>query len=241
MRLSGAWDEQIFTCKPAVEPGREPEAGSKGWFCPWCKAESGSPCPALAQAHGGWVLGDPATLQEHLWTPSGPSKQPPAHSASQAGCSGDGDKQLQHLQPVGREGHEPVCPRGTQRWLDPGEHGWRVLAGEAGRCSKMRRFSLLLPKSLLLSSSPQSAAMGWQARSCSLPALPLGCALSQVRTRTRVLLPRQGATVVCIAQAQLLVQTLVQVPPLSCRGSPRCPRAARVSPRPRACLSSTAP
>lgn len=50
MRLSGAWDEQIFTCKPALEPGGEPQAGSEGWLCPWCKAESGSPRPALAQA-----------------------------------------------------------------------------------------------------------------------------------------------------------------------------------------------
>lgn len=100
VRLSRAWDEQIFTCKPALEPGREPQARSGGWFCPWCEAELGSPCPALAQAVGlplvtHWVLGDPATLHEQLWTPSGPSEHPPAHSASQTGRAGDGDEQLQ--------------------------------------------------------------------------------------------------------------------------------------------------
>lgn len=52
MRLSRAWDEQIFSCKPALVPGREPQAGPVGWFCPWCKAESGSPCPELAQVLG---------------------------------------------------------------------------------------------------------------------------------------------------------------------------------------------
>lgn len=171
MRLSGAWDEQIFTCKPALEPGREPQAGSEGWLCPQCKAESVSPCPALTQAvdlrlvtHGGPVLGDPATLHEQLWTPSGPSKHPPAYSASQTGCAGDGDKQLQHVQPVGRGGHELACPLGTRRWPMPGGHGWRVVAGEAelcpGRCSKMRRSHLLLPKSLLLPSSPGKRCCG---------------------------------------------------------------------------------
>lgn len=64
--------EQIFTCKPALEPGREPEAGSKGWLCPWCKAESGSPCPALAQAHGGWSL----VTQPHFMSSSGPHQAP---------------------------------------------------------------------------------------------------------------------------------------------------------------------
>lgn len=140
-------------------------------MCPQCKAESVSPCPALAQAvdlhlvtHGGPVLGDPATLHEQFWTPSGPSKHPPAYSASQTGCAGDGDKQLQHVQPVGRGGHELACPLGTRRWPVPGGHGWRVVTGEAelcpGRCSKMRRSHLLLPKSLLLPSSPDKRMAG---------------------------------------------------------------------------------
>lgn len=105
----------------------------------------------------------------------------------------------------------------------------------------MRRFPLLLLKSVLLSSSPESAAVGWQAAilqpGCSAP----GLCLSQVRTRICVQLPRQGDTVVCITQAQLLVQTLVQVPPPSCRGSPRCPRAARVSPHPEPIAHSQLP
>lgn len=90
--------------------------------------EMDCPSPALAQGvdlhlvtHGGWVLGDAATLCEQLWTPSGPSNHSPAHSASQTGCSGDGDAQLQRMQPVGREGHQPVCPQGSQRQLVPGE------------------------------------------------------------------------------------------------------------------------
>lgn len=136
-------------------------------MCPQCKAESGSPCSALAQAvdlhlvtHGGWVLGDPATLHEQLWTPSGPSKHLPAYSAS----AGDGDKQLQHVQPVGRERQKLACPLSTRRWPVPGGHGWRVVAGEAelcpGRCSRMRRSHLLLPKSLLLPGSPDKRCCG---------------------------------------------------------------------------------
>lgn len=82
----------------------------------------------------------------------------------------------------------------------------------------MRRSPLLLPKSLLLPSSPDKPCCGMASRGPA--ALPLGCALGQVHTRTCVLLLRQVDTVLCIAQAQLLVQTSVQVPPPSCRGPP---------------------
>lgn len=57
---------------------------------------------------------------------------------------------------------------------------------------------------------------------------PQGCA------RTWVLLPRREDTVVCTAQARLLVQTSLQVPPPSCRDSRvsahRSPSAARAAP-----------
>lgn len=79
---------------------------------------------------------------------------------------------------------------------------------------------MLLPKSLLLSSSPDKhccgTAGGVQQPGCSASGLCPQPGINQ----TCVLLLKQVDTVVCIVQAQLLVQTLVQVPPPSCRGPP---------------------
>lgn len=180
-----------------------------------------------------------AALHPGTVGPCHPRAHHPPHRASPSllcqpqasGCAGCGRQQLRHPQPAGREGHELACPLGAAgaepevAWplgSTDGERWWEKLSSAVGDapqgggalCSCQSRCSLPARQA---SSAPWD---GGQRSQAPLGALPLSRALSQVRTRTPVLLLRQADTVVCVAQAQLLGQTLVPAPPPYCQGPP---------------------